>query len=251
MSKIPREPKELFQDIIDDYKQIFGDELVSIILYGSAASGEYMAGTSDINFMMVLTDKGIDALDRAFDLVKKWKKRKVATPLFLTEDYVRTSLDAFPIEYLNFQNSYQLVYGKDILKGLAFDREFLRLQCEREIKGKLLLLRAAFLETEGRGKHLQHLIGQSIYAFVAIFRGLLHLKGRELPRDRHEVVRQVCETFDMDGALFEKLLDIREKKMKPSSTEVTGLFQAYLKETGKMWKLVDRLETGEERSPRN
>lgn len=242
MSRIPKEPEEIFPSIIDDYTQLFGDDLISVILYGSAASGDYVAGKSDINLMIVVSENGIDSLDGAFDLIAKWKKRNVATPLFLTEEYVKTSLDVFPIEYLNFQNSYELVYGKDILKDLSFDRQFLRMQCEREVKGKLLLLREAFLESQGKGKHLQQLIAQSLGAFVAIFNGLLHLKGKGLPRYKREVIKQVCDAFDMDTRLFEKLLDSKEKRVKLTDTEITSLFKAYLREVQKLWKLVDRLD---------
>ncbi len=242
MSKIPKDPEEIFPGIIDDYRGLFGEDLVSIILYGSAASGDYIAGRSDINFMVVLSERGIDLIDRAFDLVAKWKKRNVATPLFLTEAYVKTSLDVFPIEYLNFQHNYTLVYGKDILKDLPFDREFLRLQCEREVKGKLLLLREAFLETQGKGKNLQQVTAGSLGALVAIFGALLYLKGKEVPHHRREVIQQVCQTFDMDSGLFEKLLDIKEKKSKAGGPEMTGLFKAYLKEVQKLWKIVDTLD---------
>jgi predicted nucleotidyltransferase len=242
MSKIPKDPGEISPGIVDDYKGLFGEELVSVILYGSAASGDYIPGKSDINFMIVLSEKGIDSLDQTFDLIAKWKKRNVAVPLFLTEAYFRTSLDVFPIEYLNFQNTYELVYGKDILKDLSFDREFLRMQCEKEVKGKLLLLREAFLESQGKAKYLQQLIAQSIGAFVAIFNGLLHLKGNELPRQKREIIREVCQAFDMDSALFEKLLDVKEKRVKVSGTEITNLFKAYLKEVQKLWKIVDTLD---------
>ena len=244
MSKIPREPEEIFPGIIDDYTQLFGDDLISIMLYGSAASGDYIPGKSDINFLIMLSEKGIDSLDRTFDLITKWKKRNVATPLFLTEEYVSTSLDVFPIEYLNFQNSYKLVYGKDILKDLSFDRELLRMQCEREVKGKLLLLREAFLESQGKGKYLQQLIAQSLGAFVAIFNGLLHLKGKELPRHKRDVIRNVCQAFQMDSDLFERLLDIKEKRGKLSDPEISELFKRYLKEVQKLWKIVDTLEKG-------
>jgi predicted nucleotidyltransferase len=244
MSKIPKEPEEIFPGIINDYKQLFGDDLISIMLYGSAASGDYIPGKSDINFLIMLSEKGIDSLDRTFDLIAKWKKRNVATPLFVTEAYVRTSLDVFPIEYLNFQNSYKLVYGKDILKDLSFDREFLRMQCEREVKGKLLLLREAFLESQGKGKHLRQLIAHSLGAFVAIFKALLHLKGEEIPRHKRKVIKQVCQVFDMDGALFERLLDIKEKRGKLSDPEISELFKRYLKEVQKLWKIVDTLEKG-------
>jgi predicted nucleotidyltransferase len=242
MSKIPKKPKEIFPGIINDYKELFGDDLVSIILYGSAASGEYVAGKSDVNFMIVLSDQGIDSLNRTFDLIAKWKKHNVATPLFVTEAYVRTSLDVFPIEYLNFQKTYELVYGKDILNDLSFDREFLRMQCEREVKGKLLVLREAFLESQGKGKYLQQLIAQSLGAFVAIFNGLLHLKGRDLPGHKRDVIRNVCQTFQMDTGLFENLLDVKQKRVKLSQLEINRLFGAYLKEIQKLWKIIDTLD---------
>jgi predicted nucleotidyltransferase len=244
MSKIPKEPQEIFPSIIDDYTQLFGNDLISILLYGSASSGDYIPGKSDINFMVVLSENGIDSLDQTFDLIAKWKKRNVATPLFLTEEYVKTSLDVFPIEYLNFQNTYKLVYGKDILKDLSFDLGFLRMQCEREIKGKLLLLREAFLESRGRGKYLQQLIAQSFGAFVAIFNGLLHLRGKKPLRHKREVIKQVCDAFDIDSDLFEKLLDVKEKRVKLTDSQITNLFKAYLREVQKLWKTVDMLDKG-------
>jgi predicted nucleotidyltransferase len=242
MSKAPKDPEEIFPSIVGDYRGLFAEDLISVIVYGSAASGDYIPGKSDINFMIVLSEKGIDALDRAFDLIVRWKKRNVTTPLFLTEAYVRTSLDVFPIEYLNFQNSYKVVHGKDILKDLSFDRKFLRMQCEREVKGKLLLLREAFLESRGKEKDLQQLVAQSLGAFVAIFNGLLHLKGQDLPHHKRDVIKSVCQAFQMDGGLFEKLLNVKEKKVKLTGPEITQLFKAYLKEIQELWKIVDTLD---------
>jgi predicted nucleotidyltransferase len=241
MAKSPKEPKDIFTDIITDYKTAFGDDLISIILYGSATGKDYRPGKSDINFMIVLTEQGIERIDAAFDIIKKWQKRNVAIPLFLTEAYVATSLDVFPIEYLNFHRNYELVFGKDILKDLTFDGELIRLQCEREIKGKLLILREAFLETTGKGKPLKQLIGHSISAFVAIFEALLYLKGRELPRTKKEVVKATAAEFDMDAALFDKLLDVKDERVKPGDLEVMDLFKEYLREVRKLAKLVDTL----------
>lgn len=241
MAKSPKDPKDIFSDIIDDYKNVFADDLVSIILYGSATGKDYRPGKSDINFMIVLSENGIERIDEAFDIIKKWRKRNVAIPLFLTEAYVDTSLDVFPIEYLNFQRSHVVVFGKDILKNLVFDREFMRLQCEREIKGKLLILREAFLETSGKGKALKELIDHSMAAFVAIFEALLYLKGQSLPPTKREVVNATAAQFDMDATLFEKLLDVKEDRVKPGDMEMMGLFKNYLKEVRKLAKLVDTL----------
>ncbi|MFC1867872.1 hypothetical protein ACFL0H_07040 [Thermodesulfobacteriota bacterium] len=241
MSKSPKDPKEIFQEIIEDYKGLFGEGLISVILYGSATGKDFRPGKSDVNFMIVLSEEGIENLDRAFKTVTRWQKRKVAIPLFLTRSYVETSTDVFPIEYMNFQRHHILVYGDDILKDLSFNQEFVRLQCEREIKGKLLLLRESFLESRGKGRNLKNVINQSIQAFLAIFDALLFLKGIEVPEDKRSIIKSTCETFDMDGSLFEKLLDIREQKIKINDTGLNELFKEYLKEIRRLSKIVDAL----------
>jgi hypothetical protein len=239
MGRNQKDPKTILPDITNAYKALFGDDLVSIILYGSATGQNFQPGKSDINFMIVLTEDGIERLDQAFDVVNKWRKRGVAFPLFLTEEYVKTSLDVFPIEYLNFQNNYVLVFGKDILKDLEFSPEFLRLQCEREIKGKLLLLRAAFLETSGKGKALKGLITQALPALMAIFEALLHLLKIDVPGERRGIVKAMADAFDLDHGVFEGLLDIKEEKSKFKDEESLNLFKDCLKEMRKLSKLIN------------
>jgi len=241
MTKSAKDPKEIFPEIISDYKELYGDDLVSIILYGSATGQDYRPGKSDINFMIVLSETGIEHLDQAFSIVKKWQKKNVAIPLFLTESYVKTSMDVFPIEYLNFQRNYALVFGKDILKDLSFDPKFIRLQCEREIKGKLLILREGFLETSGKGKALKGLISQSIPAFVAIFEALLNLKEKDVPKEKRETIRTTCKAFELDASVYERLLDVKEDKVKLGDIEIVKLFKDYLRESRKLSKLVDEL----------
>jgi len=241
MTKIPKDPRDIFAEFTEDYKDLCGDDLISIILYGSAVGPDYRPGKSDINFMIVLAENGIDHLDRMFDVVKKWRKRNVTVPLFLTEEYVKTSLDVFPIEYMAFKRSYVLVFGKDILKGLKPKQEYLRLQCEREVKGKLLLLREAFLSTSGKGKALKDVICQSSRAFIAIFNALMYLKGEGPFVGKRELIKSACEAFDLDKALFEKLLAIKEEKLKPAGDEMRKIYLKYLTEVRKLSNLVDTL----------
>jgi len=241
MAKTIKDPKEIFAEITTDYQGIYGDDLVSILLYGSAAGRDYHPERSDLNFIIVLSEDGIEDLDRALPVVKKWRKKSVAIPLFLTETYVGTSLDVFPIEYLNFQRSYVLVFGKDVLKDLTYDSELIRLQCERELKGKLLLLREAFLEASGKGRALKDVIRNSLPAVVAIFEALLYLKGQDLPEGKRNIVRKTCEAFDIEFGVFEKLLDVKEGRLKPGNKETAALFKGYLIEMRKLAKLIDAL----------
>jgi hypothetical protein len=51
----------------------------------------------------------------------------------------------------------------------------------------------------------------------------------------------VCELFDLDAVLFEKLIDIKEQKLKPNKATMNTLFKAYISEIRKLSILVDAL----------
>jgi len=51
MAKIPDKPQDVFVPLTQAYLKVFGRELVSLILYGSAAGGSYIKGKSDINLL--------------------------------------------------------------------------------------------------------------------------------------------------------------------------------------------------------
>ncbi|MEA2014530.1 MAG: nucleotidyltransferase domain-containing protein [Thermodesulfobacteriota bacterium] len=241
MAKINR-PEEIFTDITEDYRKIYSDALLSVILYGSAAGGDYRPGKSDLNFLIVLSEKSIDRLDKAIETVLKWRKKNVSTPLFMTESYIASSLDSYPLEFLNMRKEYVLVYGKDVLKDISIESSHLRLQCEREIKGKLLLLRERFLETEGKPSRIRALTGESITAFVSIFRGLLYLKGVEIPSSKREIVETLAREIPVDENVFMNCLNMKEEKKKFATSEINAIFMAYLMEVRRLWEFVEELE---------
>ena len=240
MAKIEN-PEEIFSDMTRDYREIYGDGLVSLILYGSGAGKEYRPGKSDLNFLIVLSEEAIDHLDRALKAVSRWRTKGVATPLFMTRPFIASSLDSYPLEFLNMQNGYVLVYGEDVLRDLSFEPCHLRLQCEREIMGKLLLLRERFLETGGRPRRLRDLIAESITALISIFGGLLYLKGRQIPPSRRQVVEALAREFPVDAGVFMRCLNIKEGETVPSS-EMQDIFMAYLAEVRRLRGVVDELE---------
>jgi len=233
-------PEEVFPDITGEYRALYGDGLVSVILYGSAAGEDYRPGKSDLNFLIVLSEEAIDHLDRALAVVSRWRRKGVATPLFMTKSYIDSSLDSYPLEFLNMREGHVLAYGKDVLEGISFEPGDLRLQCEREIKGKLLLLREQFLATGGKTRKVRGLIAESITAFVSIFRGLLYLRGVEIPSPRREIVEALAREFPVDAGVFLRCLDIKEGK-KLSQSETGDIMKAYLVEVRRLWGVVDVL----------
>src|SRR4030042_4571702 len=100
MTKIPRKPEEIFAEIAGDYLQVFGEDLISIILYGSGAGEDYIPGKSDLNFLFTLTEQGIEGLESALDPVRRRRKRNVAIPLFIPGSSLAGSQAAYPTQFL-------------------------------------------------------------------------------------------------------------------------------------------------------
>jgi predicted nucleotidyltransferase len=242
MGKTPDKPEMIFPQITSDCQQIFGDDLISIILYGSGASGHYVPGKSDLNFLVILTDRGMENLEKAIDAVARWRKSRVAVPLCMTGDYICSSLDAYPIEFLDMKLHHVLVYGKDIFAEIEIQPGHLRLQIERELRGKILHLRKRFLDTEGKEKPLRELIKVSLTAFLATFKAMLFLLGVDVPRERREIITAAARSVGVDDAVFMKCMAIREGTDKYSKTEILDIYKDYMKEIDKLCRRVDELK---------
>ena len=225
--------------LADDYRNVFGDDLVSVILYGSSVTKEYDPNKSDLNFLIVLSEEGIERLHLAHELVAKWRKKRVGTPLFLTKDYIDFSLDTFPIEFLNIKLNRQVIAGEDVLAGISFKRNFIRMQGEKELKGKLLLLRQRYVETRGKYKVLKGLISASLPTFIFVFKGLLYLLDKEVPETKEQTISILSKELKLDQELFTSLLHIKGGTLKYSRQQIGDLFQRYLKEIRKLALLMD------------
>jgi hypothetical protein len=241
MAKVPKVPSEIFGEFSDDYKRLFDTDLVSIILYGSGARGDYIPGVSDLNFLIVLSDEAISEIGRALNLIRKWRKRRVATPLFLTQQYILRSLDSFPLEFWDMQRFHQIVYGLDVLKSLTIRRPDLRLQCEREVKGKLLHLRQNYLNSDGKTWRLQALLSISVSGFATIFNALLLLKDQAPENHRQDIFLKTARAFELNADVFAQVLAIRQKKLKPKKIQLLRLTEAYIEEIRKLAEKVDVL----------
>jgi predicted nucleotidyltransferase len=242
MTLMQKKPEEVFGMIADDCKRIFGNELLSIILYGSGARTDYMPKRSDLNFMVALTRQGMLSLDAAIEPVKRWRKYNVAIPLFLDDSFLSASLDAYPIEFLNIKRRYKVVYGRDLVASLAFDANHIRLQIERELRGKLMHLRGGWMESEDKPKNLRKLIAVSLTAFVSLFCALLFLKGSEMPDGNNDVITAAGSAFGFDAGVFLDCERIHRGNDNLSSEEVKALFRRYLSQIQQICEKIDQMQ---------
>lgn len=233
---------KLADDYLNDIKGIWGVHLVSLVLFGSGARNDFNPKTSDLNFLIVLQPEGMQQLQRSFALTKKWLKKRVTIPLLMTESYILSSLDTFPIEFLNFKLHHKLLFGKDILSNLEISDSYLRLKCEEQVKSKLLHLRERFLHTLGK-KYLMHeLIYQTVPTLASIFSGLVVLKGARVPNSNEDIFLETARLYGLSESVFRRVIDVR-KGMKMTRNDLLFVLESYISEMEQLSDIVDRLKS--------
>jgi hypothetical protein len=85
---------------------------------------------------------------------------------------------------------------------------------EREVKGKLLQLREAYLASKGRKKDLVTVASQSLTAFLSIFEGILYLLDKEIPHQRGGIIQLIAAETGLAAEPFVQLLEVKEGKAK-------------------------------------
>jgi hypothetical protein len=227
---------------LEQVQEIFGNELVSVIAYGSVMTADYRPKLSDHNFLVVLSPEGIAGIKKVQRAAAGWTRKRVHFPMFMTKEFIASSLDSYPIEFFNMKQAYEVLAGDDVLKDLVISKTDLRLQCERELKGKLLHLRQEYVFTRGKPGRIRALVNQSLSAFASIFRGLLFLNGKPADGTREEVLNQACGELHLDIALFQNLAAIRQKGITYAKFELENLMERYIAEIERLCKQVDRME---------
>ena len=205
-------------EFVRDVKEAAGSSLRSAILYGSALTDEFIAGRSDYNFIVVVNETTPALLNRLSPCAKRWHKRAISTPLVVDPAFLPTAVDSYPIEILAMKARYRVLEGDDVLASLSPDPKDVRLQCERELRSKLLHLRRGYIDAGGNAGDLLRILQRGHSSFIAIFRGMLYMKGG--PWDSYGAAfdRACAESLGLSTSLLTRLRAQRASK-KPSSAE--------------------------------
>jgi hypothetical protein len=136
--------EKLLNEFVQKMRTAAGENLLSVILYGSAAEGEFHPQYSDLNLLCVLRDVSFGSLAK-IAAAMDWWRGKHHPPLVLTSQELNTSADVFSIEFADMKQRYRVLHGEDVLRTLDVPLTRHRAQLEYELREKLFLLRQHLL----------------------------------------------------------------------------------------------------------
>lgn len=114
LSRDPNRIRDALQQLCDDLCEAVGEELESVILYGSLARINRLQTEHDtVNVMLVLRRVNCQTLDKMAGAIAKAEKAIPVTTITLTREDLHSSCDVFPIKFHGMQRHHRVLSGKD------------------------------------------------------------------------------------------------------------------------------------------
>ncbi|MBN2655295.1 MAG: hypothetical protein JXR79_09335 [Nitrospirae bacterium] len=205
----------------------FSKSIHSIHLVGSAATDEFDEVKSDINSIIALHRTDPEIIKLIAPLGKKYAKKSVAAPLVMPLHELVSSVDAFPVEFLNYKLMHKTIFGEDIIISSVIERDHLRLQCEREARLLHINLTRLFISNLGKTSEIPQIIKFGVKNSIPLLRAIIHLKGGKPPINKHAVVSEFINTSGMNASIFETALQIKEGIISPHKSDLQNIFFSY------------------------
>lgn len=201
--------KSVEKDFVMQAKTTFGDNLRSIIMYGSILTENYNPLSSDINLLIILNQADPERIVVLGKYAAKTLQNNNITPTILSYNEFISSADIFPMEYFDIKELHKILYGDNVFTGLEISRANLRLQTEDRLRGCINSLRQVLLLSESNPKYIANGVRHTHGLYNAIFRSILRLVGEEkIAYTYRENLKAVSEYINFNPQPFKDICRI-------------------------------------------
>ena len=224
---LSEETQKLLKSYVKDVAKVYGNELESILLYGSAVRGEFLPGRSNLNLLLVMSSYDLAVLKKYDSIHKRWSKEQVVVPLFLTAADLQSASSAFPLEYQDILECHRLLWGQDPFVGLKIDARYLAAEVLQALRGNLLRLRQRLVEGRSTEEAMTILVSLSITALLPALRGLQRLLSRPVLAHGESLLNDLESHLEIDLAGLRDALLLKRGRISPGQKEIPRLMDRY------------------------
>jgi hypothetical protein len=234
--------EKLLSEFVEKLKIAAGPNLVSVVLYGSAAEGEFHPEYSDLNLLCAVRDASFPSLGKIAGVMEWWRGKKHRPPLIVTPAELKTTADVFSIEFIDMKQRYRVLWGDDVLKSLDIPMHLHRSQLEYELREKLFLLRQHMILAGTNEKELWEVMLRSLSSFTTLFRHALIELGKTERHHSLDAVKDLGARLNFDSSAFVQLMEVRAKKLDRKQLRASDVAGRYLSGIEKVAAAVDTMQ---------
>jgi predicted nucleotidyltransferase len=177
LKDLPPEVARVLSDFLSAAQKTFREDLVSAVLFGSAAEGQ-LRPTSDVNLILVLKRFDGGRASQLRDITALAASAIRLRVMFLLEDEVASAIDAFAQKFADILRRHKVLIGADPFAGLSVPRPVLIFRLQQVLLNLTLRLRDAYIEHGVRPGRLIDFLAEATGPVRTSAVSLLELEGQ-------------------------------------------------------------------------
>jgi hypothetical protein len=177
LPQLPPPIAEVLNSFLQSAKDALGPDLLSVVLFGSAAEGQLRA-TSDLNLILVLASFSQRKADQLRQPLRIAQAAIQLHPMFLLKDEIPHAARSFAPKFADIRRRRAVLFGDDPFASLSIPRDAEIRQLRQQLLNLILRLRAAYVARSLREEQLSLLIAGALGPLRSYAAVLLDLEGR-------------------------------------------------------------------------
>ena len=212
---LPADVRRVLDDFVASAREAFGSDLVSVVLFGSAAEGALRA-TSDVNVILILAAFDRERADRLRDAYLTAHAAIRLSAMFLLRDEIPAAARAFAQKFADVVRRHRVLYGDDPFAALAIPRAALIARLDQVLLNLSVRLRALYVERSAHPEQLAGIVADVAGPLRTSAAALAELEGRGAASPKAALADFVRALGDPAGAtVLKRLSTARETRTLP------------------------------------
>ncbi|HOK80872.1 MAG TPA: nucleotidyltransferase domain-containing protein [bacterium] len=135
---------KVLDQFVDKMKKFFEEELISVVVYGSYARGDYLKGFSDINVLVLVNEFTPGDFFNYSEMFRRYFLSTGIAPVVFTRTIFENSLDIFPLQWAEIKNHGLVIYGEDFRHKIVISRKAINTQLKGDARRFYFSLQGLF-----------------------------------------------------------------------------------------------------------
>ncbi|MHB8881157.1 MAG: hypothetical protein ACYC69_06560 [Thermodesulfovibrionales bacterium] len=221
---LPPEISEGLGQFLQQAGQAFGGDLLSAVLFGSAAEGR-LRSTSDVNLLLVLKRFDRARADMIRDPLRAAHAVIRLDVMFLLESEIGQAMDAFAVKFADILSRRRVLMGPDPFENLVIPPEAMLHRTRQVLLNLILRMRERYALVSLREEQLALVIADMTGPLRACAAALLKLEGRPAASPKEALAAILSEHPAPAATDVGSLIDqARSQGSLPSGVSGTLLF---------------------------
>lgn len=205
-SQLPSDFQTALDKSVAKLKSSLGENLHSLVLYGSSVRGGFDPASSNLNLLIILQA----STGNAHRVIREALKGKTPIEPFVVElGEIDRASRVFALKFLSIKRDYKVLHGVDPLVDLDIPHDLLVIFTEQELRNLRMRMVRSYITAGPRHRHYHQRLTHQSSRILIVLSDCLRCAKVEIPRNLPDRIPVFEKLFATDVSILHDLLKLK------------------------------------------